>query len=128
MAQPTPILIVDDYRSFGETLAEVLEDSGYSVELATGREDALAAARQLERCILIVDVKLAQENGFKLATELRRVVQVDKVLYVTAYVSQAAEQLKGADVPGQLVPKPVAIPQLLKALEAPARSEEAPAD
>jgi len=66
------IVVVDDNRDAGESLAAVLEAAGHSVSLFYDAETLLAspAADNADACIL--DIGLPRIDGYQLARELRR--------------------------------------------------------
>lgn len=67
----TSVLIVDDHPSFRASARRMLEASGYSVvgEAADGAA-AIAAARELEPELILLDVQLPDIDGFEVAERL----------------------------------------------------------
>jgi two-component system response regulator EvgA len=68
---PTSVLIVDDHPSFRASARRMLEASGYVVvgEAENG-SDALAAARELNPELVLLDVQLPDLDGFEVAMRL----------------------------------------------------------
>lgn len=68
---PTSVLIVDDHPSFRLSARRMLEADGYSVvgEAEDGA-GAIAAARELEPDLVLLDVQLPDIGGFEVADRL----------------------------------------------------------
>src|SRR5579864_6765762 len=90
------ILIVDDDRAMGETLAEGLADRGYeAVAMASSRE----AAALLERDridALVTDLRMPHVGGLELLAISRRTDPTRPVIVMTAYsaVDTAIESIR----------------------------------
>jgi CheY-like chemotaxis protein len=66
-------VIVDDNHEFLQTAAGLLERGGITVVgVASNADEALRSAARLRPDVILVDVHLGQENGFKLAERLHR--------------------------------------------------------
>jgi DNA-binding NarL/FixJ family response regulator len=64
-------LIVDDNASFVETARRVLDSDGVRVTgAASNSGEALLRASELQPDVVLVDIKLGDENGFDLARRL----------------------------------------------------------
>jgi two-component system response regulator EvgA len=65
------VLIVDDHPSFRTSARRVLEDAGYEVvgEAQDG-ESGLAAARELQPALVLLDVQLPDLDGLEVAARL----------------------------------------------------------
>ena len=66
------ILIVEDDRAIGCALEDDLRLEGYSVELVTDGEAAVARARQEPFDLILLDVMLPNKDGFEVCRDLRR--------------------------------------------------------
>jgi len=65
------VVIVDDNRLFLEAARVLLERQGLSVVgVALATAEALRQAEELEPALVLVDIRLAEENGFELARDL----------------------------------------------------------
>ena len=71
-AMPTSVLIVDDHPSFRLSARRMLEADGYAVvgEAEDGAA-AIAAARELDPDLVLLDVQLPDLDGFEVAARLR---------------------------------------------------------
>ena len=67
----TTVLIVDDHPSFRDSARRMLEADGYEVvgEAADGIS-ATDAARQLQPDVVLLDIRLPDTDGFKVAERL----------------------------------------------------------
>lgn len=68
---PTSVLIVDDHPSFRASARLLLESEGWNVigEAADGAR-ALAAARELEPDLVLLDIQLPDLDGFEVSRRL----------------------------------------------------------
>jgi signal transduction histidine kinase/ActR/RegA family two-component response regulator len=70
-AGPARVLVVEDHRDAAETLRELLELSGCTVEVAyTGRR-GVEAARRFRPDVVLCDLGLPEMNGYEVAAALR---------------------------------------------------------
>ena len=71
MARPSPaVLIVDDSLGVSTAMSMMLEEEGFTVEMAHTYERALETAIQGYFDLLIIDVHLGPESGVALAQEI----------------------------------------------------------
>ncbi len=79
------LLVVEDERNVGVTLAERLEAAGYKVTLAESAARARLAWRAEAPQLVLMDVGLPDGNGFLLARELRGEVPQSALIFLTAH-------------------------------------------
>ena len=65
------ILVVDDEPGIRAALRQLLEYEGYAVELATSGEEALAAYEERRPSLVMLDVKMAGQDGLVTLKQLR---------------------------------------------------------
>ena len=65
------ILVIDDDQDLAESVVEVLEDDGYTVEMALDADSAIEAARNFDAQIALIDIRLGQSSGLKLIEPLK---------------------------------------------------------
>lgn len=74
------VLVVDDNRDEAESLAALLELSGYAVKVATGAGEALALLPEFDPQCLMVDIDMPGMSGIDLSEQLRKSQREDLVI------------------------------------------------
>lgn len=98
------VLLVEDDRSLGRTLAERLAKDGIDVEWVETLASGKAAAQQ-PWDLAIVDVMLPDGSGFDLAPEIRR-RSLTPIMFMTA-LNSAESRLRGFELGAdEYLPKP----------------------
>lgn len=70
MTDRQTILVVDDDAAIREVVAEVLEEEGYAVEIASSGQDALALIEVAEPALVVLDMRMPIMNGWEFAAHL----------------------------------------------------------
>ena len=91
------VLVVEDERNVGETLAERLQGAGYRVTLAPSAARARLAWRAQAPQLTLLDVGLPDGNGFELAGELRAAVPQTAIIFLTAH-GNPEERVRGLEL------------------------------
>ncbi len=106
------VLLVEDDRSLGTTLAERLAIEGLDVQWVETLESGRAAARQGGWDLAIVDVMLPDGSGFDLAPEIRRQSRTP-IMFMTA-LNSAESRLTGFELGAdEYLPKPFHLKEFL---------------
>ena len=106
------VLLVEDDRSLGKTLAERLVIEGLEVEWVETYAAAAAAARDQRWDLAIVDVMLPDGSGFDLAPEIRR-GSYTPIMFMTA-LNSAESRLTGFELGAdEYLPKPFHLKEFL---------------
>jgi two-component system alkaline phosphatase synthesis response regulator PhoP len=92
-----PLLVVEDERNVGETLAERLQGAGYRVTLADSAARARQAWRSEAPALALLDVGLPDGNGFALARELRGAAPQTAIIFLTAH-GNPEERVRGLEI------------------------------
>ena len=112
----TGVLIVDDDRDHAESLADVIEMRGHSVQLAYSGEEAIGYFRATDFDFVLLDVKLPGINGVDTFLELKKIRPAAQVMMMTGYsVEQLVAQAIEGGALGVLL-KPFAATQVLELL------------
>jgi CheY-like chemotaxis protein len=102
------ILLVDNKKSYRETVRDGLELAGYTVIEAESREEALEKFKQSKPALAIVDVRLVDDGkpedytGLKLLADLQEI----PVIMVTAYEKTQLEAFLKMDMIPKETPRP----------------------
>jgi CheY-like chemotaxis protein len=112
------VLLVEDDVSAGRTLAHLLREDGYDVEVVVDGEAAIARlARAPMPGALIVDYRLPRATGLEVVEYGRRLYPALPVLMVTSYPEVIARLDRRSDVPTAIISKPIVYAELTRELE-----------
>jgi CheY-like chemotaxis protein len=109
------VFVVDDEHVIASTLAQILNQHGYSATFFTSPREALAAARSKEPHLLISDVAMPGSSGIDLAIQMKIQCPECKILLLSGHAT-AQDLLEDARSLGhnfQLIEKPVHPSELL---------------
>jgi DNA-binding NarL/FixJ family response regulator len=100
------VLIVDDHGSFRASARRLLEAEGFTVvgEAADGHE-AIAAARQLNPDLVLLDVQLPDLDGFEVAARLSALGLRSAVVLTSSYAAAEYEPLLAESSARAFIPK-----------------------
>lgn len=117
------VLVVDDEAPIAAMVSKLLEGKGYRVEVASDGLAALQAVRTFRPDLVILDVMMPKENGYRVSRKIKMLgsigglAKVPKVLLVTARdLSQDKEREEAMDLYAMadgLLYKPFKLPDLL---------------
>jgi two-component system response regulator PilR (NtrC family) len=110
---PEAILVADDEPGVRESLAEVLRDAGYDVEVAADGNAALAALETRDFAVILTDLRMPGADGLAVLRRAREVSPQTLVLVMTAHggVDTAVEALRSGAT--DYILKPVVFDDLL---------------
>ena len=81
------VLIVDDEKNIRLSLSTALESMKHEVSLASNSATALQELKRASFDVVLLDLRLSQENGLDLLEEIRRLSPRVAVILVTAFAS-----------------------------------------
>lgn len=81
------LLLVDDEPEVLETLKLWLEGEGYSIYTATSKNEALKILEEYSIAVCLIDLKMGEENGLEISTELKKADALIKIVILTGYPS-----------------------------------------
>lgn len=90
------ILIIEDEKRLAATLADIVNNSGYSADISHTGTEGLCFARSGIHDAIILDVMLPGLNGYEILTRLRNEHIMTPVLMLTAR-SELADRVRGLD-------------------------------
>ncbi|MCC6994577.1 MAG: sigma-54-dependent Fis family transcriptional regulator [Deltaproteobacteria bacterium] len=79
------ILVVDDHIEMARVMADQLGDAGYTVEIAAGGKQALAAARARPPDVVVTDLRMEGVDGFDVLEGIAALDGAIPVLIMTAF-------------------------------------------
>ncbi|QRK10761.1 sigma-54-dependent Fis family transcriptional regulator [Archangium violaceum] len=90
------VLVVDDHVEMARLLADYLSDAGYTVDVATSGQEALAVVRGRVLDAVVCDLRMEQVDGFDVLAAVREVDPALPVLIMTAFggVENAVEAMR----------------------------------
>ena len=112
------VLVADDERVIADTLAMILNQSGFEARAVYSGEKALELASSFEPDMLISDVIMADLNGIDAAIRIRSLLPSIKILLFSGQAA-TADLLEKARVQGyefEILAKPVHPQDLLSRL------------
>lgn len=129
------ILLVDDDLTLREMYAERLKAEGFVVEMAQDGEEALAKVKDLNPCVILLDIMMPKINGLDVLKKLKEddATKPIPVLVLTALIQDKDRMesvTRGADgyiVKSETMPGEV-IQKIKDVLEKPAKDADAKAD
>lgn len=110
------LVIIEDDEAFANVLARRLSSKGFEAYHAVNANDALMLCRTHMPSFVLVDMKLADDNGLELLKPLRALLPQARIILLTGFASiaTAVDAIKlGAD---DYLPKPVDTQTLLNTL------------
>lgn len=116
------VLVVDDELLIRKSLAKVLRERGYAVELASTGGEGLKRAADFEPHVVILDMRLPDTDGLSTLKLLRKDDDLAQVIVITAYgdVQSAVDAMKlGAC---DFLRKPYEMEDIVLAVEAAGRN------
>ncbi len=107
------ILLVDDEEDFARTLAQRLELRGYSAEVRSDGESALATLREEQFDLVLLDVMLPGQSGLAVLRRIRETLPDLPVILLTGHTN-ARDGIEGMKQGARAyINKPVALQELL---------------
>ena len=112
------VLVVEDDVSAGRTLAQLLREDGYEVEVVLDGEAAIARlGRAPTPDVLVTDYRLPRADGLEVVLAGRRLHPGLCVVMVTSYPEVIARLDQRPDVPTVILSKPLVYADLTRELE-----------
>ena len=103
------VLVVDDERVIADSLAMILNQSGFEARAVYSGEKALEAASELKPDMLISDVIMAGLNGIDAAIRIRALLPRIKILLFSGQAATAdlLEKARAKGYEFEILAKPV---------------------
>lgn len=110
-------LVVDDNEAFSENLAEILRDTGATVDVAHDGLKALELVRSRHFDAMVTDMRMPGMNGAELLCELRKIDPGVPAVLLSAFSEEGLLHIARRDGLLAVLSKPQQIPRLLQVLE-----------
>lgn len=117
-AQKPRVLVADDERVIADTLAMILNNSGFQARVAYSGEKALELASEYRPDMLISDVIMGGLNGIDAAIKIRKILPSIKILLFSGQAATAdlLEKARAQGYEFEILAKPVHPQDLLAKL------------
>lgn len=114
------VLVADDERVIADTLAMILNQSGFQAKVAYSGEKALELAQEFKPDMLISDVIMVGLNGIDAAIQMRELLPAIKILLFSGQAATAdlLEKARAQGYEFEILAKPVHPQDLLAKLRA----------
>src|ERR1700757_786097 len=117
MSETLRVFIIDDDRDLAESLADLLEGKGHSVELAFDGKQAIERFRAEDFDLVFMDVKMPGMSGVETFFEFRKMKPDASVVMMTGYsVEQLLQEAVDNGAMGVLH-KPFSIDEVVAVLD-----------
>ena len=121
MPEPSPkpkVLVADDERVIADTLAMILNQSGFEARAVYSGEKALELVQEFQPDMLISDVIMADLNGIDAAIKIRELLPGIKILLFSGQAATAdlLEKARAQGYDFEILAKPVHPQDLLNKL------------
>ncbi len=115
------VLIVDDEEMIADTLARILNASGFEARAAFSGEQAIPSASEFEPDILLTDVIMRGMSGIDAGIAVSKILPLCRVILFSGQAATADLQAraKAQGYSFELIAKPIHPQELLKVLSAP---------
>lgn len=111
------ILIVEDDHDVAQSVAEVLEASGYGTGIAANGREALDYLQNTQTDLILLDMMMPVMDGWQFREEQRKLPALDSIPVVIVTADGNARGKAEAIQAAGLVSKPVTIDGLLDEVE-----------
>jgi DNA-binding response OmpR family regulator len=115
------VLIVDDEKLIANTLAQILNVSGFEARAIFGGENAVSVATQFRPDVLLTDVIMRGISGIEVAMQVSKALPSCRVILFSGQAS-TVDLLNRAEAQGysfEIIAKPIHPKELLRMLNAP---------
>lgn len=117
-ARPS-ILVVDDQQIIADSLADILNGSGFHAKAAYGGREALQLADAMRPDYLLTDVVMPAMNGVQLAIAIRQKMPATRILLLSgqAGISDILQDGRRQGYDFELIAKPIHPDRLIEQLK-----------
>jgi DNA-binding NtrC family response regulator len=125
MHKQARILVVDDDESIKNSLAAILQNEGYIVDVAESGSEAIKKSEVVLYNVALIDIRLPDMEGIELLTRMRDAVPKVRKIIITGYPSmQNAIKAVNKNADAYIL-KPMDLENLLEIIREQLRLQEA---
>lgn len=111
------ILLVDDDKEFVNSFSSIIESEGYIVEVAFSGQEALDKFKKSAFDLLILDIKLPDMNGGKVAKKVRDEDKNIIIIIITGF-PELQDSITALDIGIQdILIKPISSSEILRSIK-----------
>jgi len=111
------ILLVDDDREFVNLFSSIIESEGYIVEVAFSGQEALDKFKKSAFDLLILDIKLPDMNGDKVAKKVRDKDKNIVIIIITGF-PELQDSITALDIGlHDILLKPISSSEILRSIK-----------
>lgn len=118
MLKAQKIIVVDDDKDLAESLADILEFNGHTVELAHSSEAAIQAVQQQDFDLVFLDIVMPGMNGVECLQQIHDIKPAAKVFLMTGYSRQDLQDQGMTFGALDVLHKPIPATKILEILQA----------
>ncbi len=108
------VLLVDDEGVVRETLAEMLEDEGCEVTMASDAEDALLKFQKYQCDLVLTDLSMPGLNGYELAKRIKSIDKAVPVFLITGWNQLDRKFMESNNMISGIIEKPFNMEEIRK--------------
>lgn len=125
MSDTPRILVVDDNRSLGENIVEILEDAGYAVDYFDHPTEALHALHRGRYRVALLDIRMPVMDGVELYHAMKAIDPALPAIAMTAWSDDTRVRAAVKEGVVAVFPKPVDATLMLSRLDSVVHGEPA---
>ena len=112
----TDVLIIDDDRTWLESISDLLDEAGFSVRSVTDGEQALDFLATEQPALVISDVQMPRIDGLELLRQFRKQDRRTPVLMMSAEDQASIQDRAMSEGANAFLRKPVSVSLLMRAV------------
>jgi DNA-binding response OmpR family regulator len=110
------VFIVDDDRSWTQSVTQLLDDAGFAVQAASDGEEAIELLATAQPALVLLDVHMPRIDGIQLLRQLRERDCQTPVLMISAEDQASTQDRAMAAGATAFLRKPISVSLLLRAV------------
>ena len=109
---PKRVLVVDDSITVRELERQLLENRGYTVDVAVDGVDGWNAVRSGRYDLVVSDIDMPRMDGIQLVAHIKEDARLKAIpVIIVSYKDREEDRVRGLDVVGQFLPDQEQLPR-----------------